>query len=57
VYDHASNRFYLAVPCTSAHTSGAIYVINPKTKSVEKIYDTIGTGAAAVCLFPAPVWR
>ncbi|HMF52457.1 MAG TPA: hypothetical protein VK603_27610, partial [Candidatus Saccharimonadales bacterium] len=53
VYDHASNRFYLAVPCTSAHTSGAIYVINPKTKSVEKIYDTIGTGVAAgVPCFP-----
>lgn len=53
VYDPASNRFYLAVPCTSAHTSGAIYVINPKTKSVEKIYDTIGTGVAAgVPCFP-----
>ena len=53
VYDHASNRFYLAVPCTSDHKSGAIYVINPKTKSVEKIYDTIGTGVAAgVPCFP-----
>jgi hypothetical protein len=53
VYDHASNRFYLAVPCTSAHTSGAIYVINPGTKSVEKIYDTIGTGVASgVPCFP-----
>ncbi len=53
VYDHASNRFYLAVPCTSDHKSGAIYVINPKTKSVEKIYDTVGTGVAAgVPCFP-----
>jgi len=53
VYDHASNRFYLAVPCTSAHKSGAIYVINPKTKAVKKIYDTIGTGVAAgVPCFP-----
>jgi hypothetical protein len=53
VYDPASNRFYLAVPCTSAHSSGAIYVINPKNKSVEKIYDTIGTGiAAGVPCFP-----
>ena len=47
VYDHASNRFYLAVPCTKDHPNGAIYVINPKTKSVRKIYDTIGTGVAA----------
>jgi len=53
VYDHASNRFYLAVPCTKDHPNGAIYVINPKTKSVEKIYDTIGTGVAAgVPCFP-----
>jgi hypothetical protein len=55
VYDHVSNRFYLAVPCTGplaargrvGNPSGAIYVINPKTKSVERIYDTIGTGVAA----------
>jgi hypothetical protein len=47
VYDHDSNRFYLAVPCTSAHPNGAIYVIDPKNKSVEKIYDTVGTGDAA----------
>jgi hypothetical protein len=53
VYDSKSNRFYLAVPCTSAHQSGAIYVINPKTQAVEKIYDTIGTGVAAgVPCFP-----
>jgi len=53
VYDHASNRFYLAVPCTSDHLNGAIYVIDPKNKSVEKIYDTIGTGpAAGVPCFP-----
>jgi len=39
--------YILPVPCTSAHKSGAIYVINPKTKSVEKIYDTVGTGVAA----------
>ena len=61
VYDHVSNRFYLAVPCTGplaargrvGNPSGAIYVINPKTKSVEKIYDTIGTGVAAgVPCFP-----
>ena len=53
VYDHASNRFYLAVPCTSDHLNGAIYVIDPKNKSVEKIYDTVGTGSAAgVPCFP-----
>jgi hypothetical protein len=53
VYDHDSNRFYLAVPCTSAHPNGAIYVIDPKNKSVEKIYDTVGTGdAAGVPCFP-----
>ena len=53
VYDHASNRFYLAVPCATGHDKGAIYVINPKTKSVENIYDTIGTGVAAgVPCFP-----
>jgi hypothetical protein len=53
VYDHASNRFYLAVPCATGHDKGAIYVINPKTKSVEKIYDTIGTGVAVgVPCFP-----
>jgi hypothetical protein len=53
VYDHASNRFYLAVPCTTGHPSGAIYVINPKTKSVQTAYDTIGTGVAAgVPCFP-----
>lgn len=61
VYDHVSNRFYLAVPCTGplaargrvGNPSGAIYVINPKTKSVERIYDTIGTGVAAgVPCFP-----
>ena len=43
------------LPCLAhrTHTSGAIYVINPKTKSVEKIYDTIGTGVAAgVPCFP-----
>ncbi len=53
VYDPGSHRFYLAVPCTSAHTSGAIYVINPATQKVETIYDTIGTGVAAgVPCFP-----
>ena len=53
VYDHASNRFYLAVPCTSEHPNGAIYVIDPKKMSVEKIYDTVGTGdAAGVPCFP-----
>ena len=61
VYDHASNRFYLAVPCNSkpaaldgiTHDKGAIYVINPKSMSVEKIYDTVGTGpAAGVPCFP-----
>jgi len=43
------------LPCLAhrEHKSGAIYVINPKTKSVEKIYDTIGTGVAAgVPCFP-----
>ena len=41
------------MPCTKDHPNGAIYVINPKTKSVEKIYDTIGTGVAAgVPCFP-----
>ena len=53
VYDSKSNRFYLAVPCTSTHVNGAIYVINPKTFAVEKIYDTVGTGVAAgVPCFP-----
>ena len=53
VYDPASNRFYLAVPCTDAHPNGAIYVINPKTMKVDKIYDTIGTvsGSPVPC-FP-----
>lgn len=60
VYDGKSNRFYLAVPCTSKpdkfgkiHENGAIYVINPKTQEVEKVYDTVGTGnAAGVPCFP-----
>jgi hypothetical protein len=53
VYDRASNRFYLAVPCTDSHPNGAIYVINPKTMAVDKIYDTVGTvsGSPAPC-FP-----
>ena len=41
---------YRAHPIIS---NGAIYVINPKNKSVEKIYDTVGTGpAAGVPCFP-----
>lgn len=53
VYDHASNRFYLAVPCTSSNPNGAIYVINPQTMKVDKVYDTVGTvsGNAVPC-FP-----
>jgi hypothetical protein len=53
VYDPESNRFYLAVPCTDAHPNGAIYVINPKTMKVEKIYDAVGTvsGSQVPC-FP-----
>jgi hypothetical protein len=53
VYDHASNKFYLAVPCTSSHPKGAIYVIDPKTKTVVNVFDTIGTGSGnGVPCFP-----
>lgn len=48
VYDHALNRFFLAIPCTSAinntnhntsvHANGEIAVINPHTMVIENVF-------------------
>lgn len=52
-YDHALNRFFLAIPCTSAinntnhntsvHANGEIAVINPKTRVIENVFPLDGT--------------
>ncbi|HEX9443314.1 MAG TPA: hypothetical protein VGA73_04300, partial [Candidatus Binatia bacterium] len=53
VYNHATNRFYLAVPCTSQvnvanhngaiHANGEIAVINPLTMAIENVFALDGT--------------
>ncbi len=53
VYDHFLNRFFLAIPCTSAinntnhnsavHANGEIAVINPKTMLIENVFPLDGT--------------
>jgi hypothetical protein len=53
VYNHATNRFYVAIPCTSAinnannntavHASGEIAVINPHTIAIENVLPVDGT--------------
>ncbi len=53
VYNHSTNRFYLAIPCTSAinaanhntsvHASGEIAVINPHTMLIENVLPVDGT--------------
>jgi hypothetical protein len=51
VYDHGTERFYVAVPCTSTNTNGEILVIDPRTKSVDKVYALPTSGQSAGC-FP-----
>src|SRR5689334_1682722 len=53
VYDHALNRFFLAIPCTSAinntnhntsvHANGEVAVINPHTMLIENVLPVDGT--------------
>lgn len=53
VYVHSTNRFYLAIPCTSAinnanhntavHAGGEIAVINPLTMAIENVFPLDGT--------------
>ena len=53
VYDHFLNRFFVAIPCTSAinntnhntsvHANGEIAVINPKTRLIENVFPLDGT--------------
>ena len=53
MYDHATRRFYLAVPASEGHPNGEIAVIDPKSKEVVDAFDTTGTdsGNGAPC-FP-----
>ncbi len=44
VYDHATRRFYLAVPASEGHPNGEIAVIDPISKEVVDAFDTTGTG-------------
>jgi hypothetical protein len=53
VYDHALNRFFVAIPCTSGlnpanhntsvHANGEIAVINPHTMLIENVFALDGT--------------
>ena len=53
VYDHDSNRFYIAIPASTGHPNGEIVRINPKTMAVDGAFDTTGTApAAGVPCFP-----
>jgi hypothetical protein len=53
VYDHDSNRFYIAIPASTGHPNGEIVRINPKTMAVDGDFDTTGTApAAGVPCFP-----
>src|SRR5512132_31255 len=53
VYDHATRKFYLAVPASEGHPNGEIAVIDPNSKEVVDAFDTTGTGSAdGVPCFP-----
>jgi hypothetical protein len=53
VYDHATRKFYLAVPASEGHPNGEIAVIDPKSKEVVDAFDATGTGPAdGVPCFP-----
>ena len=44
VYDHATRKFYLAVPASEGHPNGEIAVIDPVSKEVVGAFDATGTG-------------
>jgi hypothetical protein len=43
-YDHATRKFYLAVPASEGHPNGEIAVIDPQSMTVVDAFDTTGTG-------------
>ena len=52
VYDHALNRFFVAIPSTIDHPNGEIAVINPKTMQVEKVFGLLDANNNPIPCFP-----